>query len=170
MFFRLIFAIPNAIVFGIIGVVGAIVLVLSWLVILITGKDPAGMSNFRAGVLRWDYRLYGYMFLLTDKYPPFSLGDDAAYPIRPSVQAQLEGRNRLTVFFRYILAIPQLIIVQVLLYAAEVVVLISWFAALFTGSVPEGLHNFMSGVFRWHSRVIGYLLLLTDQYPPFSLS
>jgi len=78
-------------------------------------------------------------------------------------------QNRLTVAFRLVLVIPHLIIVYALGIAAEVVAFIGWFAALFTGSLPEWAHTFITGVVRWQARVYAYSLFLTDAYPPFSL-
>jgi hypothetical protein len=79
------------------------------------------------------------------------------------------AQNRLTVAFRIILAIPQLIVLYILFIAFFVVMVIGWFAALFTGRLPEWAHTFLGGVIRWSTRVGAYLFLLTDSYPPFSL-
>ena len=54
---------------------------------------------------------------------------------------------------------------------AIVVVIVAWFAILFTGSYPKGIFDFVQGVIRWNNRVIGYAVtLVTDRYPPFSLA
>ena len=79
-------------------------------------------------------------------------------------------RSRLTVFFRLLLAIPHAIWLYVWGIAAALVVLISWFAALIMGRVPQGLHDFNAGYLRYSTRVTGYLLLLADPWPPFSSS
>ncbi len=47
---------------------------------------------------------------------------------------------------------------------------VAWFAVLFTGRWPEGMRNFVVGFFRWSTRVNAYYYLLTDVYPPFSLT
>jgi hypothetical protein len=78
-------------------------------------------------------------------------------------------RNRVTTFFRAILAIPHLIALYVLNIAVSVVVFVAWFAALFTGRNPDGLRDFTVGALRWQTRAWAYYLLLTDEYPPFSL-
>lgn len=167
---RIIFAIP-AMLFGIvIGIGLQIVALIAWVVILVTGKYPAGMMNFTEGGLRFSSRLSGYLYLLTDKSPSFSLDADPAYPVRLSVQGQIEGRNRLTVFFRLLMAIPHYLILGVLNYVIGVVVFVAWLMALFTGSVAPGLHTFIAGYLRWMMRAQGYVLLVTDEYPPFSLS
>jgi Domain of unknown function (DUF4389) len=50
-------------------------------------------------------------------------------------------------------------------------VIVAWFAILFTGSYPRSVFDFVEGVIRWHNRVIGYAVtLVTDQYPPFRLA
>lgn len=167
---RLLFALPSAIGLSIVGLIAGVITVIAWLVILFTGKYPGGMMNVVQGYVRWAARTYGYLYMLTDKYPPFSLNEDSAYPIRPTVGGETDGRNRLTVFFRYLMAIPHLIVLGILNYAMAVVGFLAWVIALFTGSVPPGLHNFIAGYVRWQMRVQTYILLLTDTYPPFSLS
>jgi hypothetical protein len=55
--------------------------------------------------------------------------------------------------------------------AALVVVIVAWFAILFTGRYPRGMFEFVEGVIRWHNRVIAYAwVLVTDRYPPFRLT
>ena len=170
VFLRYIFAIPQFIAVALVGIGAEIVTLIAWFAILFTGKYPAGMMNFATGYLRWSVRASGYLYLLTGTYPPFSLDADAAYPIRFSGEGQVDGRNRLTVFFRVFMLIPHIIVLYVLSAVAGVVLFISWLAALFTGSVPAGMHTFLAGVLRWMVRIQAYALLLTDEYPPFSLN
>ena len=84
--------------------------------------------------------------------------------------AEPADQRRLTVLVRLILAIPQVIVVYVLGIAAEVVALICWFAALFSGRLPDGLAGFQVGYLRWVTRFYAYVFLLTDVYPPFELA
>jgi hypothetical protein len=79
-------------------------------------------------------------------------------------------QRRVTVFFRLILAIPQIIVLYFLGIAAGVVLIIGWFAALFTGRLPQSFADFLLGELRWRIRVTAYVYLLTDVYPPFALS
>ena len=83
--------------------------------------------------------------------------------------AEPAPQRRRTVLVRIILAIPHLVVLYALSVAAEVVLIICWFAALFLGRLPEGLGDFLAGYLRWVTRLQAYLLLLTDQYPPFAL-
>ncbi len=80
------------------------------------------------------------------------------------------NQNRLTVLVRLILAVPHLVVLYVLGIAAEVVLLVCWFAALLTGRLPSGLADFLTGFLRWYTRVLAYLALLTDTYPPFEFA
>jgi hypothetical protein len=90
-------------------------------------------------------------------------------PVRNGFAPDLGERNRVTVGFRLILAIPQIIVVAVLGVAAIIIWVIALFAVLFTGRWPEGLHTFIVGYMRWVTRLEAYVGLLTDRYPPFSL-
>ncbi|HEX9853696.1 MAG TPA: DUF4389 domain-containing protein, partial [Acidimicrobiia bacterium] len=66
-------------------------------------------------------------------------------------------------------ALPHLIVVGVLAWAAGIATWIGYWIIAFTGKLPEGLHTFVVGVQRWNSRIIGWIASLTDEYPPFSL-
>jgi hypothetical protein len=89
-----------------------------------------------------------------------------AHPIGLIVTDDLK-RSRLTVFSRLLLVIPHLIWLALWGIVAEIVVLIAWFAAVFMGRVPEGLHNFLAAFLRYTTRVTAYLFLLADPFPPF---
>jgi hypothetical protein len=90
------------------------------------------------------------------------------YPISYEADYQRE-RDRLTTFFRLIVAIPWLIVGTIYLIAAEVVAFLAWFAILFTGRYPEGLYNFNAGVLRAVTRFNAFTFLQTDAWPPFGL-
>ena len=91
---------------------------------------------------------------------------EVAYPIRLVVSDDLR-RSRLTVFFRYLLALPHLVWLTLYGIAAYVVLFIAWFAALFTGRVPGGMHRFLAGFLRYSTRVAAYQYLVANQFPPF---
>jgi Domain of unknown function (DUF4389) len=78
-------------------------------------------------------------------------------------------QQRVTVLVRVILAIPHLLALWVLGIVAYIVGIIGWFGALFTGRLPDFAAEYLTGYLRWQTRVNAYHLLLTDQYPPFSL-
>jgi Domain of unknown function (DUF4389) len=116
-----------------------------------------------------------YFGFLREEYPPFSFTTTPADPgddprVGVEVVPELENRNRWTVAFRLILAIPHLIVLAFLAIAVWVVGVIAFFAVLFTGRWPDGLRDFALGFGRWWLRVQTYLVLLTDEYPPFTLT
>jgi hypothetical protein len=91
------------------------------------------------------------------------------YPITLGVEYP-KRLSRLTTFFRGIMVIPQYIVLCFIEIAASVVLFISWWAILFIGRYPKWAFDFVAGYLRWATRVSGYWLLLTDKYPPFSMS
>lgn len=89
--------------------------------------------------------------------------------IDPELEVDFAGnQSRWTVLIRFILAIPHMIVLALVGIAATVVMVISWFAALFTGRLPDWAADFLRGYVAWQTRLTGYLQLLTDRYPPFA--
>lgn len=172
-FVHLFMAIPHLVIVSVLQYVSQILAVVSWFIILFTGKLPAGLANFQAMYVRYSNRTTSFAVLLHDQYPPFDFdttsADNGRAADRTDFTPELTGRNRLTVAFRIILAIPAVIVFSVVVLAAYLAYIVGWFAVLFTGQMPEGIARFLIGTGRWGTRVQAYLLLLTDQYPPFSL-
>ena len=137
-----------------------------WAAVLVGGRIPRWLFDFQVAANRWLLRAASYLLLLTDEYPPFE-GD---YPIRYEVEyPERVSRWRLVVW-KFITSIPHFFVLAVLALTLVVVVPIGWFAILFTGRFPEGLHGYVAGILRWQGRVQAYVLSLTDEVPPFSLS
>lgn len=151
---------------GLLGIVAAFAAFFAWVAILITREHPDSLWNFAAFYLRWRVRATAYLTLLRDEYPPF--GDDP-YPAELVLTKPDEPRGRLTVLLRFFLAIPHLVLVWVLSVAWGFTTAIAWVMILFTGRYPETLYGFAIGVFAWTVRVEAYMLLLRDEYPPFTL-
>jgi hypothetical protein len=167
-------AIPHLLIVSALGSVSQALAFVSWLMIVFTGKLPEGIADFQAMQLRYSYRVFTYLAFMREEYPPFVFDMTAADPgddprVRVDVQPELEDRNRVTAAFRLILAIPHLVAVTVLVFAALVAWVVGFFAVLFTGRWPDSVREFMVGVGRWTLRFQAYVLLLTDEYPPFSL-
>jgi hypothetical protein len=89
------------------------------------------------------------------------------HPIRLIVNDDLK-RSRLTVFFRLLLVIPHVIWLLLWGIVVYVVVLIAWFATLFMGRCPTGLHNFIARYLRYLTHVNAYLYLVANPYPKFT--
>lgn len=178
--FRIILAIPHVLLVGgpgigigtsgdrtgVLGLVAGVAAVINWFIIVFKGKANADLISLQQFYLRWRARALAYEALLRDEYPPFG---DGEYPVAAEFPAVTENRNRWTVGFRFILIIPQVIVLLFLFIAWAVTAIIGWFAILFSGRYPDGLWRFGEGVMRWFLRVESYWLLLHDEYPPFSL-
>ncbi len=168
-------AIPHLLIVDVLATVARLLAVISWFAILFTGRLPAGLAGFQSMYLRYSLRTATYAGFMRAEYPPFGFTTTPADPgedtrVRVEVVPELENRNRLTTAFRIILVIPHLIVLVGLGIAVFVVGVIAFFAVIFTGRWPQGLRGFVLGVGRWWLRVDAYLLLLADEYPPFSLS
>lgn len=151
---------------GVLGVVAAVAAFIAWFAIVFTGRHPEGLWKLSAFYLRWRVRAVAYVALLRDEYPPFGDGD---YPATLTLEPPTGPRDRITVAFRLILTIPHILSIWVLGLAWALTTLVAWVAILLTGRYPAGLYAFALGVLRWNVRVEAYLLLLRDDYPPFSL-
>jgi hypothetical protein len=151
---------------GVLGAVAVVCAIIAWFAIVFTGRHPQGLWNLAALYLRWRVRAIAYSALLRDEYPPFG---DGVYPATLELRRPTEPRDRITVAFRIILALPQLLAVWALGIVWAFTSVIAWFAILFTGRYPVALYHYAVSVLRWNVRVEAYLLLLCDEYPPFSL-
>jgi hypothetical protein len=160
---RIILAIPHIIVLWVLGIAAEVVAVICWFAALFMGRLPASLAEFLAGYLRWSTRFYAYLFLLTDKYPPFELAD-VDYPVRILIRPG--PLNRLAVFFRLILAIPAYVVGLLVIYGMETLVMfVTWLIVLIAGQMPRPLHEAIAAGTRYHLRFLGYMLLLTGTYP-----
>jgi hypothetical protein len=160
---RIVLAIPHLIVLYALGIATEVVVLISWFAALFTGRVPSGLADFMSGYLRWTSRVYAYLLLLTDEYPPFELGD-SDYPVHVALRP---GRlNRLAVLFRFILAIPAYLVILVLAFGlGSIAILIVWLIVLVSGTMPESLYEAIAAVLRYHARFLGYMLLLSGTYP-----
>ena len=90
------------------------------------------------------------------------------YPVTYQADYQGEGRNRLTTFFRGLVALPWFFVAALYGFAATFAIFFAWFALVFTGRYPGGLYNFVAGYVRMASRVNAFYYLATDEWPPFN--
>ncbi len=167
VFFRLILAIPLIFWLLLWAVIAMLAYIVNWFATLFMGQSPDGLHRFLATFLRFGTHVRAYCFLIADPYPGFT-GKPGSYPIDLEVDPPAR-QNRLTVFFRFILAIPALFLTQILSNLSNLLAIFSWFIALVTGRVPEGLRNFAALALRIETQTWGYLLLLTGRYPSFNV-
>jgi uncharacterized protein DUF4389 len=166
--FRLLLAIPWVIVGGIYMIGWSVVVLLAWFAMVFTGRYPQGMYNFVSGFLRFYARLTGWLMLQTDEYPSFDFGEHPEYPIRLEVAPPQESYSRLRALFRLIVGIPVMFMAYFLTNIAQFAALAAWFAIVFTGRQPAGLHNTITLGAGYTMRELAYFSLMTETYPPIS--
>jgi hypothetical protein len=166
-FLRALLAIPAAIVVAIVGMIAWIAIVIAWFAIVISGRYPRGLYDFVAGYNRSLARVTAYGLLLADPYPPFGLGEDPGYPVRMRFEGPLERYSRARAFFRFILAIPILVLRYAMNLLLEIGAVAAWFVIVITGTMPRGLFDVMVLANSYTARSDAYLFLLTETYPPF---
>ncbi|MFC4534863.1 DUF4389 domain-containing protein [Sphaerisporangium dianthi] len=167
----------------------ALLTLVALVAIVFTGRYPRPLFDFNLGVLRWSWRVgfYAYSALGTDRYPPFTLAAVPGYPAGLDIEYP-ERLHRGLVLVKWLLAIPHLLILGVMFGGggwlsgqagdqawtwggglAGLLVLISAIILAFTGRYSGPLFDLIVGLNRWEQRVIGYVALMTDRYPPFRL-
>jgi hypothetical protein len=139
------------------------------LMIIFRQRYPRWWFDFGRELVRFEYRVCAYAFLLTDTYP--STVDEQAVHLEIDYPDAAKDLKRYMPIFKWLLAIPHYFCLCFLVIGAFFAVIIAWFAILFTGSYPRSLFDYVVGVLRWGLRVNAYAsLLVTDAYPPFSLN
>jgi hypothetical protein len=166
-FFRLILAIPLAIILYVYGIIAYIAIVIAWFAIVLTARMPQGLYGFIAGYTRFLTRVTAYVSLLCDRYPPIGGSPEPGYPVRVEFAGPLQPYSRLKALFRIILAIPIVILRYVMTLLLEIGAFAAWFVIVITGRMPRGLFDLMVLANSYTARSDAYLFLLTETYPPF---
>ncbi|MFZ2014314.1 MAG: DUF4389 domain-containing protein [Nocardioides sp.] len=139
------------------------------LMILFRQRYPRWWFDFARELTRFATRVGAYFVLLTDEYP--STVEEQKVHLEIDYPDAERDLNRWLPLVKWFLAIPHFVVLFFLGIGAFFAVVFSWFAILFTGHYPRGLFDYVVGVGRWALRVEAYaFLLVTDRYPPFSLS
>ena len=150
------------------GIMGGIAAATA-LMILVRQRYPRWWFDFAREMTRFSARVTAYGALLTDAYPSTVDEQSVHFEIDyPDVERDL---NPWLPLVKWFLAIPHILVLIVLAIFAVFAVIVAWFAILATARYPKELFDFVVGVGRWSLRVQAYaFLLVTDRYPPFSLS
>ncbi|HET7018279.1 MAG TPA: DUF4389 domain-containing protein [Streptosporangiaceae bacterium] len=182
-FFRIFVVIPIAIVLGAVSGqgswqssgrevaigAGGVLFFGPLLMILFRQKYPKWWFDWNLELQRFSSRVGIFLALMDDEYP--STDDHQAVHLEYRYPDAAVELNRFLPIVKWLLAIPHYIVLFFLDIGAIVVVIVAWFAILFTGRYPRGIFDYVEGVLRWHNRVLAYaLLLVTDRYPPFRLA
>ena len=156
-----------------IGGVAVAVAIFAWFACLARGRMPSGFRDLIAWGLRYGAQTYGYLLLLTDRYPnsnpfePRGVRPEKALAVTLNLSDDLQ-RSRLTVFFRALLALPHLVWATLWGWAAVVAAVAQWFFTLFAGRPAEPLRRFIAAWVRYQVQVYGYLLLAANPFPGFA--
>jgi hypothetical protein len=181
--------IPHFVVLAVLWLAFAVVAFVAFFAILFTARYPRSLFDFNAGVLRWTWRVGFYSFgaFGTDRYPPFTLSDVPDYPARLDIRYPERLSRGLVLVKWWLLAIPQYVAVGIIAgngsfgttrggagYVSSPgligwLVFVAIVALLFTGRYPRGIANLVVGLQRWVFRVVVYVSLMSDEYPPFRL-
>ena len=163
--------IPHFFLLAIVGIWSGILTFVTFFIVLFTGKFPESIFNFQVSVNNWALRVAATLLNLVDAYPAFFPGgkSDAVSLVVPHPAKVNQGLVivRLLFGWAYVL-IPHGVCLGIRNIGTGVLVIIAWFAVLFTGKYPARMHAFNVGSYRWLYRVSMYLGYFTDEYPKFS--
>ena len=171
--------IPHVFVLFFLWITAMVLTFVAGFAILFTGRYPRAIFDFNVGVWRWTWRVsfYSLSAFGTDRYPPFSLAPDPTYPADFDVDYPEHLSRGLVLVKWWLLAIPQYFVVCLIaggwgpgqfgLVAVLAIVAAVTLAA--TGRYPRDIFDLVMGLNRWTYRVLAYVALMRDEYPPFRL-
>lgn len=151
---------------GAYGMFAWLLAVLDWFAILLTGAPVEAVQSYKRDYLRWRARVLAYGAFLRDEYPPFGEG---SYPVTLDLPEAPAWRDKTSVLLRILLALPHLAWLFLLLAVWAFVGVFSWLWISLTASLPGPVWGFSRDVMGYALRVEAYVLLLHDEFPPFSL-
>lgn len=167
-------AIPQLMIANALSSLRNVLTLISLFAVLFTKRIPRPIFNAIAMTYRYEWRAMSYVLFMHADYPPFDFQaeaeDDGAEPHTRLNIAYPQELNRWAPLYKWLLAIPHYVVLAALLVAAAFAFIFSFFAVLFTGEYPHQVRNFLINVYRYGLRVQAYAGLLTDHYPPFSLT
>jgi hypothetical protein len=169
---RAILVIPQIIVLWILAILIGFLFLISWIPILINGRQAGFIYTIMGGYLRLSTRVNLYVALITGRYPPFGPGGEHTIDVtfdESERQNRLWGIPLVGVWVRLIILIPHYIVLTLIGIIVAFMFLVSWAPVLFMGRQADVIVQWIGGFYRWAVRVGAYSLLLTGKYPPFRL-
>jgi len=162
--------IPHGFCLYFLAIGAAILRFITFFAILFTGEYPESFFNYFVRMFRWSLRVSARLNNLSDGYPAFGLSatDDKTSFDVPYYKKASRGNALLVFFLGALILIPHIICIIVLAIAAMFVKFIAFWAVLFTGKYPDGMHDFMVRFTRWTMRLSVYLYFMDPTYPPFN--
>ncbi len=165
--------IPHLMIISLLQQVVNLLILFNWLHVLFVGRLNPGLYAFVAGFERYRVRSGAFLFGFSEKYPPFDFNlfpddNDAYPPVRlnpPHVPEQTPRTALLNLF----LAIPHYVVYILISISAIAVLIIAWFAVLFTGKWPQDMRDFIVRVVRYGYRIWVYVMMVDTRYPKFGI-
>ena len=137
------------------------------LAIVFRGVYPSYALRFNQSIVELSTRITAYALLLNDNYPSIE-ANSSVRVVFPDVEGG-KKLNRLLPLVKWLLAIPLYIVGIVYTIYGLIMLIVGWFAVIFTKAMPQAVAEVLFGVTRFWNRVLGYaFLLVTDEYPSFS--
>jgi len=167
-------AVPHLMIAGALRTLRQVLLLISLVTVLFTERIPRPLFDMIVTTYRYEWRSLSYALFLHEDYPPFDFqpaaADDGVEPHTTLSIAYPEQLNRWKPLYKWFLAIPHYLVLVALIIGAVFAFLGGFFAVVVAGEYPEGIRDFLVGVYRYGLRVEAYVGLLTDTYPPFRLT
>jgi hypothetical protein len=161
--FRLLLAIPHFVWLMLWTVAALFAAFAAWVVALVTGRVPSKLHRFLAAYVRYATHVFAFLYLVGRKFPGF-VGRAGTYGIDLEITAP-DRQSRWKTLFRSVLVLPAFLVASGLGNVAGLAAFLSWWYALVTGRMPEGLRNLGASCFRYSAQTYAYLFLVTDRYP-----
>ena len=159
-------AIPHYFVLGFIGIAVFFAKIYAFFVVLFTGRYPESVFIFVRNWLAYAWDVTGYIMLLHDEYPPFSLAREGR-PATLEIDYPADGIDNWRPLVHWLLIFPYAILTSLLTAVAGFVAFIGVFVILFTGALPQGMFKLILIPNRWNYRTVAYAAFMVDRYPPF---
>ena len=162
VFFRFPLAVPHLIWLTLWSIPVVLLLAPAWLITLVIGRLPVPLHRFFTAWIRYTTHVMAFLYVIGGPFPGFT-GRADSYPVDIAFD-HARPQRRVVTAFRGILALPALVLAGAYGSAALIVGLLGWWAALFTGRMPEGLRNLGAVSLRYSAQATAYLFLVTEKY------
>lgn len=162
---------PHGFLLIFVSIWAQILQIIAFWAILFTGQYPKSLFEFQVGLIRWTLRLNARIYNVSDGYPSFGINGTDEYTSLEVEYPERVSRALMLVrfFFGWLYVyIPHFFILTFRGIFVSVLVLLAWFAVLFTGKYPKEFHQWVVGQLRWTTRIGLYMSYMTDVYPAFT--
>ena len=158
--------IPHAFVLVLLGIAAMIAIFIGFFAVLISGRYPRPLFEVVLAAYRYGWRVGAYVYLMADRYPPFTFGPAPDYPARLDIAYPEAGVERWRPLAAWLLAIPYLFVAGALLTVTGVLTFFAFFTILFTKRYPAGMFDLALVPMRWQQRGNAYAHFMVTRYPP----